>query len=412
MAKILSTHFHIFDQALRHTSDQDRKEFLDEACAGKPELRNTIEQLLLAHLESQNFLEESAGIDMNLGDTLPITTGTAIGRYMLLEQIGEGGMGVVYAAEQSEPIRRRVALKIIRPGMDSRQVIARFEAERQTLAIMDHPNMAKVLDAGTTDAGLPYFVMDLVNGTPITEFCDIQKLDNRSRLKLFETLCHAIQYALQKGVIHRDIKPSNVLVEIHDVTPVPKVIDFGVAKAIGYQLSDNSVQTGFSQMIGTPLYMSPEQAGQNNGDVDTRSDVYSLGVSLYEILTGQTPFESEALKTAGFDEMRRLIREVDPPRPSARVSTLNAQALSTISDARRVEPNKLCQQLRGELDWIVIESLEKDRSRRYESASALAADIERFPIDRDKGRKLLEDAIQLWQGLSDRSPQNPVIAST
>jgi len=360
-------------------SDTGRIAFLDEACDSNTTLRRHVDQLLDAHKQSCAFFDNDAlAVNPTMDCARLETVGTQIGPYKRLEQIGEGGMGVVYVAEQSKPIRRQVALKIIKPGMDSRHVIARFEAERQTLAIMDHPNIAKVLDAGTTEAGLPYFVMELVKGTPITEFCDAQKLATRERLKLFAVLCQAVQHAHQKGIIHRDIKPSNVLVEVHDVVPVPKVIDFGVAKAMGQQLSDKTLYTGFAQMVGTPLYMGPEQAGQSSIDIDTRSDVYSLGVLLYELLTGSTPFESETLRKAGQEEMRRIIREVEPPRPSARISTLVANALSTVSDRRQVEPKKLSQQLQGELDWIVMKSLEKDRNRRYESANAMAQDIQRY----------------------------------
>ena len=307
--------------------------------------------------------------------------GTQVGPYKLLEKIGEGGMGVVYAAEQTQPVRRIVALKIIKPGMDTHEVVARFEAERQALALMDHPNIAQVFDGGATDAGRPYFVMELVHGTPITEFCDQQKLTTRERLALFVTLCHGVQHAHQKGVIHRDIKPGNLLVTVHDAIPMPKIIDFGVAKAMGQQLTDKTLHTGLSQLVGTPLYMSPEQAGHRSVDIDTRSDVYSLGVVLYEILTGTTPFERAALQSADPDEVRRIIREVDPPRPSARVSTLQAEALSTVAERHQIEPRKLSQQLRGELDWIVMKALEKDRTRRYESASAMAADIVRYLND-------------------------------
>ena len=374
----------IFEVARKISSREAREAYLAQVSRDDSAMAQRIEALLQAHDESDSFLEcppPGISIPPTIGQVVPERAGTQIGPYKLLEQIGEGGMGVVYVAEQSKPIRRRVALKIIKPGMDSRQVIARFEAERQTLAIMDHPNIAKVLDAGTTEAGLPYFVMELVKGTPITEFCDAQKLATRERMKLFATLCQAVQHAHQKGIIHRDIKPSNVLVEVHDVVPVPKVIDFGVAKAMSQQLSDKTLYTGFAQTVGTPLYMSPEQAGQSSIDIDTRSDVYSLGVLLYELLTGSTPFESDTLRKAGPDEMRRIIREVDPPRPSARISTLVAEALSTISDRRQVDPRKLSQQLQGELDWIVMKALEKDRNRRYESASAFAADVERFLND-------------------------------
>ena len=371
----------IFQEAIEKESPEELNRYLDSACRGDSKLRNRIEQLLQAHASAGKFLGGSASYTATIEQTLVERIGIKVGRYKLLEQIGEGGMGLVYVAEQTEPVRRRVALKIIKPGMDSRQVIARFEVERQTLAIMDHPNIAKVLDAGTTEAGLPYFVMELVKGTAITEFCDAQKLDTRERLKLFVALCHAVQHAHQKGIIHRDIKPSNVLVEIHDVLPVPKVIVFGVAKAMGQQLSDKTLYTGLAQMIGTPLYMSPEQAGQSSIDVDTRSDVYSLGVVLYELLTGHTPFESEALRRVGYDEMRRMICEVDPPRPSMRISTLEANALSTVSERRQVEPKKLTLQLQRELDWIVMKAMEKDRNRRYESASALAEEIARYLND-------------------------------
>jgi hypothetical protein len=283
-------------------------------------------------------------------------------------------------AEQQEPVRRKVALKVLKPGMDSRQVVARFEAERQALALMDYPNIAKVLDAGQTETGRPYFVMDLVKGLPITDYCNQGQLTPRERLELFVHVCQAVQHAHQKGIIHRDVKPSNVLVTLHDGAPLVKVIDFGIAKALGQQLTDKTLFTGFAQMIGTPLYMSPEQAALSNVDVDTRSDIYSLGVLLYELLTGTTPFDKERLKEVGYDELRRIIREEEPPRPSTRISTMG-QAATIVSAERKSDPKRLSQLFRGELDWIVMKALEKDRNRRYETASAFAADVYRYLHD-------------------------------
>ncbi|HMC10566.1 MAG TPA: serine/threonine-protein kinase, partial [Pirellulaceae bacterium] len=309
----------------------------------------------------------------------PITEGpgTVIGPYKLLQQIGEGGFGVVYMAEQQRPVRRKVALKIIKPGMDTREVIARFESERQALALMDHPNIARVFDAGATESGRPYFVMELVKGVPITEYCDKNALPTDKRLALFITVCHAIQHAHQKGVIHRDLKPSNVMVTLHDGLPVPKVIDFGVSKATSQQLTEKTLFTAYGQMIGTPAYMSPEQAEMSGLDIDTRSDTYSLGVLLYELLTGTTPLDGKRLREAGFVEMQRIIREEAPPRPSTRVSTMG-DALTVVSSHRSTDPKKLGQQMRGDLDVIVMKAMEKERSRRYDTPNAFADDIQRF----------------------------------
>ena len=303
--------------------------------------------------------------------------GTVIGPYKLLQQIGEGGFGVVYMAEQTRPVRRMVALKIIKPGMDTAQVIARFESERQALALMDHPHIARVFDAGATESGRPYFVMELVKGVAITEFCDKNHLTPEARLKLFLDICHAIQHAHHKGIIHRDIKPSNVMVTLHDGVPVAKVIDFGVAKATGQKLTEKTLFTAYGQMIGTPAYMSPEQAEMSGLDIDTRSDVYSLGVLLYELLTGTTPLESLRLREAGYVEMQRLIREEEAPRPSNRLSSLGKSA-TVLAGNRGLDVRRLVQLLAGDLDWVVMKALDKDRGRRYDTPGHFAEDVEHY----------------------------------
>ena len=360
---------------------EQRSRFLDEKCGGDLAFRKRIEVLIRNSDTDRSFMAAQA---FSLGATTHHDTfviGSQIGRYKLMEQIGEGGMGVVFVAEQVEPVRRKVALKLIKPGMDSKQVIARFESERQSLAIMDHPNISRVLDAGTTSQGLPYFVMELVRGLPITDYCDQAKLSTVERLALFVSVCSAVQHAHQKGIIHRDIKPNNVLVTLHDGMPVVKVIDFGVAKALNQQLTSNTVYTGLNQMVGTPLYMSPEQFELSGLDIDTRTDVYSLGVLLYELITGEAPFDREQLFKSGFDEMRRIIREVDPLRPSQRISTLSDQLRSTHAARRKIDQRSFARSIQGELDWIALKALEKDRNRRYESASGLAADVRRFLDD-------------------------------
>src|SRR5579863_5349061 len=330
----------IFAAALEKSTPDERAAYLAEACAGDEKLRRQVEALLRAHAEVGDLSDPAAGKALTVVAS-PVTEGpgTRVGPYRLMEQIGEGGFGLVFVAEQQEPMRRKVALKVIKPGMDSKQVIARFEAERQALAMMDHPNIARVLDAGATDSGRPYFVMELVRGIPITDYCDQNQLAPRDRLALFVTVCQAVQHAHQNGIIHRDIKPSNVLVTSHDGKPLAKVIDFGVAKAINQQLTDRSIYTRFSQMIGTPLYMSPEQAEMTGMDIDTRSDIYSLGVLLYELLTGSTPLAKKHVAAAAYDEIRRLIREDEPPRPSTRLST--SDSLASIAAQRHTESAKL-----------------------------------------------------------------------
>src|SRR5262245_12356124 len=372
-------------EAIRGLPPEGRTAYLEAACQGDAPLRQRLRALLNKHDRASRFLEDPVFPTPPLADAptcpapLPESPGLVLaGRYKLVEEIGEGGMGSVWMAQQTEPVKRLVAVKLIKAGMDTHQVTARFEAERQALALMDHPNIARVFDAGSTEAGRPYFVMELVKGVPITRFCDESKLTPRQRLGLFADVCQAIQHAHQKGIIHRDLKPSNVLVAPYDGKPVVKVIDFGVAKAAGQPLTDLTLVTGFGAVVGTPEYMSPEQAELNNQDVDTRSDVYSLGGLLYELLTGTTPLNRKRTGGAILDALR-AIREEEPQRPSARLTT--TQELATIAANRGLEPAKLSRMVRGELDWIVMRCLEKERSRRYETASALAADVGRYLSD-------------------------------
>jgi serine/threonine protein kinase/tetratricopeptide (TPR) repeat protein len=375
----------IFAQALEISSAAERAAFLDRACGDNPALRGEVEALLRADERSGDLLDLPENLaPENLATTSDLPAregpGTFLGPYKLLEQIGEGGMGAVWMAEQSQPIQRRVAVKVVKEGMGSHQVLARFEAERQALALMEHPNIAKVLDAGQTPSGRPFFVMELVKGKPITKYCDEKRLAVRERLELFGDVCRAVQHAHQKGIIHRDIKPSNVLVAPYDGKPVVKVIDFGVAKATGQRLTDKTLFTGFGALVGTPEYMSPEQAEVNNQDIDTRSDIYSLGVLLYELLTGSTPLTRKRIKEAALLEVLRVIREEEPPRPSTRLSE-SKDSLPSISAQRQMEPGKLTKLVRGELDWMVMKALEKDRNRRYETANGFARDVQRYLAD-------------------------------
>jgi serine/threonine protein kinase len=368
----------IFLAAIDEHAPEEWPALLEQACPGDAQLRAEVERLLRAQAAIGSFHEAPRlAVPATADERVSERPGTIIGQYKLLEQIGEGGFGIVFMAEQQEPIRRKVALKLLKPGMDTKQVIARFESERQALALMDHPNIARVLDAGATDSGRPYFVMELVRGVSITEFCDKNHLAPEARLKLFLDVCHAIQHAHHKGVIHRDIKPTNVLVTLHDGVPVVKVIDFGIAKAMVQKLTEQTLFTAYGQMIGTPAYMSPEQAEMSGLDIDTRSDVYALGVLLYELLTGTTPLEDRRLREAGYAELQRLIREEEPPRPSMRLSSRGDSA-TALAGKRGLDVRRLAQLLAGDLDWAVMKALEKDRTRRYDTPRNFAEDIERY----------------------------------
>jgi serine/threonine protein kinase len=386
----------IFFAALEKSTPQERAAYLAEACGDDAGLRGRVERLLAAYSRVGSFLQQPAAAPAVAAAPQEATrsaapeqksteayTGAAeqagaviAGRYKLLEQIGEGGMGTVWVAEQTQPVRRKVALKLIKAGMDSCSVLARFEAERQALALMDHPNIAKVLDGGTTDSGRPFFVMEYVKGVPFTTYCDDARLTVAQRLELFVPVCQAVQHAHQKGIIHRDLKPSNILICLYDGRPVPKVIDFGLAKAMHQPLTERTLHTAHGVMMGTPLYMSPEQAEFNNLDVDTRTDIYALGVILYELLTGTTPLEKQRFQKAAWQELLRLIKEEEPPRPSARLS--GSGSLPSVAAQRQLEPVKLTRLVRGELDWIVMKALEKDRARRYETANGLGRDVQRY----------------------------------
>ena len=382
----------VFLEALDQETTDQRDAYLQSACGDDAELRASVESLLAAHDRPANPLDRVPQ-NRQLDSTLLAETfgrsdhiGMTIGSYRLMEQIGEGGFGLVFVAQQEKPVKRKVALKIIKPGTGSQEVLARFNAERQAVAMMDHPNIAQVFDAGVTDDARPYFVMELVRGQPITEFCDRHELSLRERLKLFQDVCAATHHAHQKGVVHRDLKPSNVMVTLHDDKPVARVIDFAVATAMGHNLTDQMFYTRFYSMIGTPLYMSPEQAAMSGLDVDTRSDIYSLGVLLYELLTGTTPFDRKRLDSAGYDEMRRIIRDEEPPKPSTRLTTIQSVKLATVADGSSTNMQTPKAKYRREsipsdLDWIVMKALEKDRTRRYESAAAMKADVMRFLME-------------------------------
>lgn len=370
----------IFLAAVEKSDVSEKNAFVDQACGTDGELRRHVNVLLSAHQQSGSFLDKGALADATIDSPITEKLGMQVGPYKLLQELGEGGMGIVYMAEQTEPVSRRVALKIVKPGMDTRHVIARFEAEGQALAMMEHPNIANVLDAGQTDSGRPYFVMELVKGVSVTQYCDEQHLTPTERLKLFMSVCQAVQHAHHKGVIHRDIKPSNILVALYDDQPVPKVIDFGVAKAMNQRLTEKTIFTRYGQVVGTLEYMSPEQAKLNQLDIDTRSDIYSLGVLLYELLTGSTPINKTRLRSSELDELLRAIREEDPPTPSTRLAS--SATLPVLAANRNTEPKKLAGLLRGDLDWIVMKAVAKERSQRYQTAEALAADVQRHLHDK------------------------------
>lgn len=387
----------LFHLVRRIAEPAERQQYLEQVCADDAGLRARLDALLHVHDQQQSFLQPPTGLVADIGAEMSSEgPSTMIGPYKLLEQIGEGGMGIVWMAEQTQPVQRKVALKVIKPGMDSRQVIARFEAERQALAMMDHVNIARVFDGGATEIGRPYFVMELVHGVPITKYCDDNHLTPRERLELFVPVCQAIQHAHQKGIIHRDIKPSNIMVTLCDGKPVPKVIDFGVAKATEQKLTERTLFTQYGTMVGTLEYMSPEQAEMSALGVDTRSDIYSLGVLLYELLTGSTPLTHKRMKEAAYAEILRMIKEEEPPKPSTRLSD-SGEALASISALRQMDPAKLTKLVRGELDCIVMKCLEKDRNRRYETAKEFAADVQRYLNDEPIQARPITMLQRMWR---------------